>query len=95
MQIFAITCGIVIALGLDGVVTGRREAHLAAETRADFSAEIAENMVKVELVRALAPGEEKWMNDLLAWGAADLAHPDARPPPPIQNRMFMALSNAA
>jgi hypothetical protein len=95
VQIFTITCGIVIALWFDSIVTGRREARLAAETRADFSAEIAENRAKVELVRGMAPGEEKWMGDLLEWGAAHLAHPDAKPPPAIQNRAFVALNSAA
>jgi len=95
LQLFTITCGIVIALGLDSMVTGRREARLVAETRADFSAEIAENMAKVELVRGLAPGEEKWMNAVLEWGAARLKHGDAKPPIAIQDRSFVALSNAA
>ncbi len=95
LQIFTITCGIVIALGLEGLVADRRDARLAAETRADFSAELSENLGKVELLRGFTPADEKWINAVLAWGTARLKHTDAKPPSDLQGRRFAVLNNAA
>jgi hypothetical protein len=95
VQIFTITCGIVIALALEGVVSGWREARLAQETRADFVAELTDNMARVETVHALAEGDEKWMKDMLAWGQARLKHQDAKQPASLEGRRFVALRNAA
>jgi hypothetical protein len=51
VQMFTVTCGIIIALGLEALVTWRSDASLASVTRADFRAEISENLANLEQVK--------------------------------------------
>jgi hypothetical protein len=95
LQMFTITCGILIALGLDSLVLHRREANLARETRQDFSAEIADNLSKLRSVRALADGNDAWIQTAIAWYDARLKHKSAKEPDANITRTFPALRNAA
>jgi hypothetical protein len=95
VQIFTITCGIVIALGLDDLVVHRREAALASETRMDFTGEITDNLTKLREVRALADGNEAWLQAAIDWCDARLKHQTAKEPANTVTRTFPALRNAA
>ena len=61
VQIFTVTCGIIIALGLEALVVHRHEARLLRETRAEFSAEIQDSIDKLQSVHGLADRDIKWM----------------------------------
>jgi hypothetical protein len=94
-EMFTVTCGIVIALSLEGLVVNRRDARLVRETRQDFAAEIAENLQKTQAVHDAAPGEETWMRAALAYGEARLKHDTSKTLPDINARRFLALRNSA
>jgi len=95
IQIFTVTCGIVIALGLEALVESRRDAKLLAETRQDFATEIAENLQKTQEVQARAAGDEAWIRNALAYGAAMLKHDTSKKLDDIGNRKFVVLRNSA
>jgi hypothetical protein len=95
VQIFTVTCGIIIALGLEARVVHRHEARLLRETRAQFSAEIRDSIDKLQSVHALADRDIKWMRDMLDWGALRLKHKPAKPPDFLDARSFTVLPDEA
>jgi hypothetical protein len=95
LQIFTVTCGIVIALALEGVVVGWHDTRLLRATRQDFAAEIGENAAKVEQVRAAATGDAAWIKGALAYGEARLKHQDTKPLQLIGGRTFPTLADSA
>ena len=95
VQIFTVTCGIVIALGMEALVVHRHEAHLLRETRAEFSAEIQDSIDKLQSVHGLADRDIKWMRDLLDWGDARLKHKPGKTPDFLDGRSFAVLPDEA
>jgi len=95
LQMFTVTCGIVIALGLDSLVLQRREAALVRETRADFSAEIADNLAKLRSVRVQDDNAQAWLQTAIDWTDARLKHKTAKAPSDTIDRTFPAVRNAA
>ncbi|HTZ71352.1 MAG TPA: hypothetical protein VMB71_11930 [Acetobacteraceae bacterium] len=95
LQIFTITCGIVIALALDGLVVNRRDASLVRTTRQDFAAEIADNMGKVQAIQGRMEADEDWIKQALAYGDARLKHQGNAAFTQIARREFITLRNAA
>ncbi len=95
VQIFTVTCGIVIALALDGFVTSRHEAHLLRETRQDFSAEISDCIEKLQNVHALVDHDTKWMQATLDWGDRRLKHQPGKAPDFPDGRSFTVLPVSA
>ncbi len=95
LQIFTVTCGIVIALGLEGLLNWDSDRALARVTRADFRAEISANLANLTRLR---PGDEdnfKWMLAVIAYGEARLKHQQAKQPAFLTERSFTALPKAA
>ncbi len=95
VQIFTVTCGIVIALALEAFVTGRHEARLLRETRQDFSAEISDSIQKLQNVHALVDHDTKWMQAALDWGDARLKHQPGKAPAFPDGRSFTVLPVSA
>jgi len=95
LQIFTITCGIVIALLLESEVINRHEARLARETRADFVAELEENAAKVREVRAMSDAHEKWLDNAADWAEALRKHQTRGKLVPPGAVIFPSLRNAA
>jgi hypothetical protein len=94
-EIFTVTCGIVIALSLEGLVESRRDARLVRETRQDFAAEIAENLQKTQAVHDEAAADEAWFHAALAYGAARLKHDTSKTLDDPGPRRFVVLRNSA
>jgi hypothetical protein len=94
-HILTITCGIVIALSLEGLVAHQRDATLARQTRAAFIAELDDNLAKVKAVRAMADSNEAWLVDTIALAQARLSHGTANAPKPPGVRRFPAMGDAA
>jgi hypothetical protein len=74
MAILTVTCGIIIALGLESALQSRHDRALADSAREEFRAEITENRHNIEAqIQASAPVLE-WMKNTLDAGTARLAH---------------------
>jgi hypothetical protein len=95
VQIFTVTCGIVIALGLEGIVQWRADEALARVTRADFRAEISENLANLERLKPGMQSDFQWMQAMVAWGEAKLRHKDTRQPDILTQRSFTMLPKSA
>jgi hypothetical protein len=95
LQIFTVTCGIVIALALEGLVQSRNDEALAAVTREDFKAEISANLANLERLRPASHADFDWMMTMVAFGEAKLRHENPKPPAVLQQRNFTTLSKAA
>jgi hypothetical protein len=95
IQIFTVTCGIVIALGLEALVESRRDAKLLAATRQDFATEIAENLKKTQEVHDAASHDEAWIRAAVAYGTAMLKHDTSKRLDNIGSRRFVVLRNSA
>ena len=95
LEIFTVTCGIVIALGLEGGVQYGHARHLRAQTRADFVAEIAHNEDGVRTRLADSAADLAKIGTLLTYGAARLAHQQVAVPHVMMSRNFTLLSSDA
>jgi hypothetical protein len=95
IQIFTVTCGIVIALALEALVASRHEARLLRETRQDFSAEIGDCIEKLRNVHGLVDRDAKWMQTTLDWGEARLKHQPGKAPDFLDGRSFTVLPVSA
>ncbi len=95
VQIFTVTCGIVIALGLEAFVASRHEAHLLRETRQDFLAEMNDCIEKLQNVHGLVDHDTKWMQATLDWGEARLKHQPGKAPDFPDGRSFTVLPVSA
>jgi hypothetical protein len=95
LEIFTVTCGIVIALSLQGLVESRRDARLVRDTRQDFAAELAENLQKTQAVHDEAAADEAWIHAALAYGAARLKHDTSKTLEDPGSRRFVVLRNSA
>jgi hypothetical protein len=95
LQIFTITVGIVIALGLESLVQWRADENLARVTRADFKAEITENLANLEKLKPAMESDMKWMVDTIAYGEARLRHQNTKPPALLTSRNFATFSKTA
>jgi hypothetical protein len=95
LQIFTITVGIVIALGLESLVQWRADENLARVTRADFKAEISENLANLEKLKPAMESDMKWMAETIAYGEARLQHQKATPPTLLTSRSFANFSKTA
>jgi hypothetical protein len=94
-EMFTVTCGIVIALSLEGLVVNWRDARLVRQTRQDFAAEIADNLQKTQTVHDEAAGDEAWMRAALAYAAARLKNDNSKTLPNLAPRRFAVLRNSA
>jgi hypothetical protein len=95
LQIFTVTCGIVIALGLEAFVTWRSDEALAQVTRADFRAEISENLAKLEQMKPGMQSDFKWMVAMIEYGEGKLRHQNGKQPAGPDTRSFPALPKSA
>ena len=95
LQIFTVTVGIIIALGLEGLITWHSDQNLARITRDDFRAEITENLANLQKLNPGTQSDFKWMMAMVAYGEARLRHQDAKQPPLLSSRSFTTLSKAA
>jgi hypothetical protein len=95
LQIFTITCGIVIALGLEEIVRWRTDEALANVTRADFKAEISENLANLERLRPGMQADFQWEQAMVAWGEGKLRHQDSKQPALLAQRTFTMLPKSA
>jgi hypothetical protein len=95
LELLTVTCGIVIALSLEGLVQSRRDAKLLRETRQDFAVEIAENLQKTQAVHDEAAADEAWIRAALAYGAARLKHDTSKTLDNPGSRRFVVLRNSA
>jgi hypothetical protein len=96
IQIFTVTVGIIIALGLEALVTWRNDVALARAARADFTAELTANINKIGKQLPGMQGDMAWMTTTIAWGEAKLKHLSTKPMPDGPNgRSFVVMANAA
>jgi hypothetical protein len=95
LQIFTITCGIIIALSLEAFVTWQSDRALAKVARADFVAELRDNLNSLNTVLPNDEAADQWIKAMLAWGQAHLQHKTLPLPKAPENRSFATMSNAA
>ena len=95
LQIFTVTCGIIIALGLEALLTWNNDRELARVTRADFRAELSANLANLTRLRPGDADDFKWMVAMVAYGEARLKHQEAKAPALLTQRNFTALPKAA
>jgi hypothetical protein len=95
IHIFTITCGIVIALGLESLVQRHHEMRLADKAREEFSVEIAENRASVGSNLAELQKDLQWLHGLSESATARLHHQPYQLPSEIQARTFMRLPTTA
>jgi hypothetical protein len=95
VHIFTITCGIVIALGLESLVQRHHEARLADKAREEFSVEIAENRAAVTTSIAQLQHDLQWLQALSDAATARLHHQPYQLPAEIRTRSFLHLSTTA
>lgn len=95
LQIFTVTCGIVIALALEGLIEWRQDEALARLTRQDFRAEISRNLANLQQTRPGTESDFDWMKQMVAYGEARLRHEAQKSPPLLEQRNFTTLSKAA
>jgi hypothetical protein len=95
VELFTVTCGIIIALSLEAGVTYWHERILAREARADFRAELAENEDKLAKFVAADAALEGWFDSMIDFAHARLAHQAAKPPGDPPPRTFLHLEQAA
>ncbi len=95
LQIFTVTCGIIIALGLEALIQWRADAALAHVTRADFKAEISANLDNLLQLRPETEGDVRWMLSMVAYGQAKLKGETAKPPKLIASRSFATMPKSA
>jgi hypothetical protein len=95
VQMFTVTCGIIIALGLEALVTWRSDASLASVTRADFRAEISENLANLEQVKPGMQSDFTWMSAMISYGEAKMRHVPGHEPALIGARSFISLPKSA
>jgi hypothetical protein len=96
IQIFTVTVGIIIALGLEALVTWRGDVALARAARADFTAELTANIDKISRQLPGMQGDMAWMTATITWGEAKLKHlPTKAPPEAPDSRSFVVMANAA
>ena len=95
-EMFTVTCGIVIALALDGLLQVHRNHVLRDQALQDFRAEVAANRARLATILAHAPDEGTMITGLLGYAGARLAHRPA-PPPDLAtiDRSFTFLANDA
>ncbi len=97
MQIFTITCGILMALGLEQFVQWRHDEALAAQARADFLSEIAANNTEIRSVLDGEAALDGALRDWISYGEARMQH-QAKAPPALavlEGRGFAQLSTSA
>jgi hypothetical protein len=96
IQIFTVTVGIIIALGLEALVTWRGDVALARAARADFTAELTSNIDKITNQLPGMRRDAAWMTSTITWGEARLKHLPTKPQPDgPDNRSFVVMANAA
>ena len=95
LQIFTVTCGIVIALALEGAVQHHQHVELRRQAARDFGNEIAQNRTGVEQFITGAGKDEALILALIGYGTARLDH---KPAPALTrdvSRGFTSLGNSA
>jgi hypothetical protein len=94
-ELFTVTCGILIALALQGLVERHRNAELARHARADFIAELTGNREKLSTVMAQEAPVLPWLRTMAEAGEALLHHQSAKLPDPPSMRRFPVLPQTA
>ena len=95
-ELFTVTCGILIALGLEGLIVAHRDAGLADQARAEFRAEIETDQRQVNALMKADPVDEAMILRFIDLGTARLAHrPAAWPTDQTISRTFPTLQNDA
>ena len=96
IELFTVTCGIVIALGLEGLIVAHHEAGLRRQAEREFRAEIAANRSRLDTVLKAEPTASAMIETLLAYGTERLAHHPASLPKDLTiTRSFSLLPNDA
>jgi hypothetical protein len=97
-HIATVTCGILIALGLEQLVERHHNHVLAAHAREDFGAELAENRTRVEAALASDKTIAAWLDANIAYGDGRLKHAKATQDPTLEKtptRLFLVLPSSA
>ncbi len=96
-HMLTVTCGILIALGLEQLVVMHRNSVLVAHARADFLAEIQANVARVKTEQASDKAAEPELLKLITYAEALLKHPPAKPASPTVEftRSFTRLPDSA
>jgi hypothetical protein len=95
IQIFTITVGLLIALGLEGLVARHHEHNLVVEARRNLQAELTECKTKLIANLATQRDAEKAIERLIAFAGA--LHKDRHATPPASNlsRTFVVLPSTS
>jgi hypothetical protein len=94
LQIFTITCGIIIALILEGVLDTYRHGQLRQRAAADFSQELAANRTRMEQFVRDAAADQAQLRTIIGYGTARLNHePTALPV--LHGRSFVTMGDYA
>jgi hypothetical protein len=95
-EIFTVTCGIVIALGLESLIVAHDHHLLRESARTAFRVEIAANQARLQTLVQTAPADEAMIAGLIQYGSARLAHgPATLPAGASTGRTFAFLPNTA
>jgi hypothetical protein len=95
MAILTVTCGIIIALGLEGALQKHHDRVLADSARAEFRAEISENRRNIQGQIQEAVPIFDWMQLAVTAAKARLAHQPNQFPAPLASRSFPHLPQNA
>jgi hypothetical protein len=95
VQLFTVTCGIVIALALEGLVEHYQHAALRRQAASDFTTEIAHNRAKTEQFIKSAGTDETEILALITYGTARENHQPATFPNLAITRGFTILGSNA
>jgi len=95
IHIFTITCGIIIALGLESLVQRHHEARLADKAREEFVVQIAENRASLTANLTELQRDLQWLQAISDAATARLHHQPYHLPTEIQPRSFIRLATTA
>jgi len=95
VQIFTVTCGILIALWLEGRVEHRRNAELLEQARWEFKDELTKSLERMQAERASEARTLTWLTTTVAFLDATLKHQPAKDPGDYKGFDFLYLRSAA
>lgn len=94
IHLLAITIGLLIALGLESMVSWMHHRHQSREAKEEIRRELSSNRIMVGKYLASVPGEIKFLDGITAQLEAEKAGGEAKPMPDY-NRYFPLFLNSA
>lgn len=96
LEMFTVTCGIIIALGLDGLVVAHHNDRLRQQALRDFQAEVGASQQRLGAILSGQAADSALIEKLLQYGTERLAHrPTKFPGGQIIARSFAFLPSDA